>query len=89
MTSLHLNSGGLKYCLGVLEMIIPMVFFFFFLVVNQLHITQNLVFHEHIKNIKVNCHYVCDGIRDDAIATCHISTNEQLVDIFTKASEKQ
>ena len=50
-----------------------------------IHIASNMVFHERIKHIEIDCHFVCKKIQLGLISTRYVKTGEQLDDIFTKA----
>ncbi|KAK4391421.1 hypothetical protein Sango_1919900 [Sesamum angolense] len=49
-----------------------------------IHITKNLVFHEHTKHLDMDFHIVRDKFRDGVIQPTFISSKLQLVDIFTR-----
>ena len=50
-----------------------------------LHISSKIVFHERIKHIKEDCHFIREKIASRCMTTSFLNSNAQLADIFTKS----
>ena len=48
-------------------------------------IAGNLAFHERTKHIEIDCHFIRDKVLMGVISTPHVSSSDQLADIFTKS----
>ncbi|MCO5563290.1 hypothetical protein L7F22_016929 [Adiantum nelumboides] len=52
---------------------------------SSIQLAQNLVFHAKTKHIEVHYHFIRERVLDGSINLTYVRTDEQVVDIFTKA----
>jgi uncharacterized membrane protein (UPF0127 family) len=53
--------------------------------INNILFVNNLVYHARTKHIELHYHFIRENILVKEIDLIHVSTEDQIVDIFTKA----
>ena len=48
-------------------------------------ISRNLAFHKRTNHIEIDCHFISVKVLMGVISTPHVSSSNQLADIFTKS----
>ena len=51
---------------------------------SAIQIDANPIFHDQMKHIEVDCHYIWDPYDDKTITLRHVTADLQVADIFTK-----
>lgn len=56
---------------------------------SALHISHNLVEHQHTKHIEIHMHFIFNLIHDGVLSLEYILTDAQAINIFTKSFASQ
>jgi hypothetical protein len=53
--------------------------------ISSILLTNNPVYHARTKHIEMHCHFISEKVLAKEIDLIHVSTKDQVIDIFTKA----